>query len=86
LVHTTVSDISLGIIAAIMMGFAAGHLVNLFNNKIKIHKTLKPIMPLIVIPVCCTSLLVFPFLFALSGIMGIAMNYFGACLAFCGTQ
>jgi PTS system fructose-specific IIC component len=80
-----VTNVSIGIVAAIMMGFAAGHLVLLFQ-KIHVHKAIKPIMPLIIIPVCCTSILVFPFLFALSGILGMAMNYFGAALAYCGTQ
>jgi fructose-specific phosphotransferase system IIC component len=68
-----ISGIGLGIIAAIVMGFAAGHLVNLFNG-LKVHKIVKPIMPLIIIPVVCTCMLVFPFLFAFSGIMGCMMN------------
>jgi PTS system fructose-specific IIC component len=83
--NTVISGISLGILAALMMGFAAGHLTNLFN-KIKMHKMLKPILPLIIIPVVCTSLLVFPFQFALSGVLGCAMNYFGAGLAIAGTH
>jgi PTS system fructose-specific IIC component len=80
-----ISNISLGIVAAIMMGFAAGYLVNIFN-RIKMHKMLKPILPLIIIPVVCSSLLVFPFQFALSGILGCAMNYFGAGLAIAGSN
>jgi PTS system fructose-specific IIC component len=83
--NVEVHNISLGIIAALMMGFSAGYLVNLFNQ-IKMHKMIKPVLPLIIIPVVCTSLLVFPFQFALSGIMGCAMNYFGAGLAIAGTQ
>jgi PTS system fructose-specific IIC component len=74
-----VSGISLGIVAAIMMGFTAGYLTNKFN-KIKMPRALKPIMPLIIIPVCLTSILIFPFVFGLSGILGCAMNWFGAAL------
>ncbi|MDR3330216.1 MAG: fructose PTS transporter subunit IIB [Mycoplasmataceae bacterium] len=80
-----ISGIGLGIIAAIVMGFAAGHLVNLFNG-LKVHKIVKPIMPLIIIPVVCTCMLVFPFLFAFSGIMGCMMNWIGAGLALAGTN
>jgi PTS system fructose-specific IIC component len=68
-----VKQVSLGIVAAIMMGFGAGYLTNLFN-RIPTHKNIKPIMPIIVIPVCVTSILVFPFLFGLSGILGCGMD------------
>lgn len=80
-----ISHVGLGIIAAIMMGFSAGILVNTFN-RFKVNKIVKPIMPIIIIPVICSSLLVFPFIFALSGIMGTLMNWIGAGIAIAGTN
>jgi PTS system fructose-specific IIC component len=68
-----ISDVSLGIVAAIIMGFSAGILVNYFN-RFKYHKYIKPIVPVIIIPVIVTSLLVFPFIFGVSGLLGTLIN------------
>ncbi len=66
-------NVGLSLFAAIMMGFAAGYLVKWVNSW-KVHKLLAPIMPIIFIPVVCSSVLVFPFIFLLSGPLGYCMN------------
>ena len=74
---------SLGIIAAIAMGFAAGHLVKLCL-RIPTKPALRPLINIIFIPVICTSALVFPYVFCLSAIFSCAMNYIGAGIAIAG--
>lgn len=66
-------NVGLSLFAAIMMGFAAGYLVKWVNTW-KVHKLIAPIMPIIFIPVVCSSVLVFPFIFLLSGPLGYCMN------------
>lgn len=66
-------NVGLSLFAAIMMGFAAGYLVKWVNSW-KTHKLITPIMPIIFIPVVCSSVLVFPFIILLSGPMGYIMN------------
>lgn len=82
-VDIAVGGISLSIIAALMMGFAAGYLVKWFNT-FKVHKNLRAVMSILVIPVVCTSMLVFPFVFLLSGPLGYLMNGFAFGLAIGG--
>lgn len=69
----TIQDISLGIFAAIGMGFAGGHLIKFFN-KAKIGYVWRQAWAILFIPVIGTSLLVFPFFFLLSGPLGYVMN------------
>ena len=66
-------NVSLSLVAAIMMGFASGSLVKWVNSW-KVPKLVAPIMPIIFIPVVCSAVLVFPFVFLLSGPLGFAMN------------
>ena len=80
----TISNISLGIIAAIMMGFAAGGIVKWINTW-KVKQAIRPIISIIFVPVVVTSVLVFPFVFLLSGILGCMMNYIGAGIAYAGS-
>ena len=84
LTTTYISGISLGIIAAIVMGFAAGYLVKLFL-KIKVKPAFRPLMTILFIPVIGTSILVFPYVFLLSGVCCCAMNYIGAGIAIAGS-
>ncbi len=79
-----ISGISLAIFAAIIMGFAAGYLVKWVNSW-KIKPIFRTIMSIIFIPVVVTSVLVFPFVFLLSGILGCFMNYFAYGLAIAGS-
>lgn len=66
-------NVGLSLFAAIMMGFASGSLVKWVNSW-KVPKLVAPIMPIIFIPVVCSAILVFPFVFLLSGPLGFAMN------------
>ncbi len=68
-----VNNVGLSLFAAIMMGFAAGYLIKWVNSW-KTHKLITPIMPIIFIPVVCSTVLVFPFIFLLSGPLGFLMN------------
>lgn len=79
-----ISNVSLGIFAAIMMGFAAGYLVKWVNSW-KIKPIFRTVMSIIFIPVVATSVLVFPFVFLLSGILGCFMNGFAYGLAYAGS-
>jgi PTS system fructose-specific IIC component len=79
-----ISGISLAIFAALIMGFAAGYLVKWVNSW-RVPKPLRPVMPIIFIPVVCSSVLVFPFVFGLSGVLGCMMNGIGLGLAIAGT-
>lgn len=80
----TISGISLAIFAAITMGFAAGYLVKWINSW-KIKPIFRSLMSIIFIPVVATSVLVFPFVFLLSGVLGCFMNYFAYGLAIAGS-
>lgn len=66
-------NVSLSLFAAILMGFAAGYLVKWVLTW-KTHKLVTPIIPIVFIPVVCTSVIVFPFIFLLSGPLGYLMN------------
>lgn len=79
-----ITGISLSILAALIMGFSAGYLVKWFNT-FKIHKLLRPLMSILIIPVVCTSILIFPFMLLLSGPLGYVMNGFAWVLATAGT-
>lgn len=68
-----VSNVGLSLFAAIAMGFAAGYLVKWVNSW-NTHKLITPIMPIIFIPVVCSTVLAFPFIFLLSGPLGFLMN------------
>ncbi|MGL4183930.1 MAG: PTS fructose transporter subunit IIABC [Metamycoplasmataceae bacterium] len=70
---TTVVNVGLSLFAAIMMGFASGYLVK-WVNTFKTHKLVTPLMPIIFIPVVCTSVIAIPFVFLLSGPLGYLMN------------
>ena len=79
-----IKGISLGIIAAIGMGFAAGYMAK-YINSFKYNKHVRTLVSLFLIPVIGTSLIVFPFIFLLSGVLGCMMNYIGAGLAIAGS-
>ncbi|MCF0227996.1 MAG: PTS transporter subunit EIIC, partial [Malacoplasma sp.] len=79
-----IQGISIGVVAAIIMGFAAGYLVKLVLAKIKVKDTYKPLLSILFIPVVCTSALVFPYVFLLSAVFCCAMNYIGAGIAIAG--
>lgn len=66
-------NVGLSLFAAIIMGFASGYLVKWVLSW-KTHKLITPIMPIIFIPVVCTSVITFPFIFLLSGPLGYLMN------------
>lgn len=66
-------NVGLSLFAAIIMGFTSGHLVKWVLSW-KTHKLISPIMPIIFIPVVCSSVIVFPFIFLLSGPLGYLMN------------
>lgn len=68
-----ISNVGLSLFAAILMGFASGYLVKWVNTW-KTHKLITPIMPIIFIPVVCSSIIIFPFIFLLSGPLGYLMN------------
>ena len=68
-----VNNVGLSLFAAIMMGFSSGSLVKWVNSW-KVHKMIAPIMPIIFIPVVCSAVLIFPFIFLLSGPLGFLMN------------
>lgn len=68
-----ISNVSLSLFAAIIMGFSAGYLVKWVLTW-KTHKLITPLIPIIFIPVVCTSVIVFPFIFLLSGPLGYLMN------------
>ncbi len=68
-----ISNVGLSLFGAIIMGFAAGYLVKWVNTW-RVHKYVAPIMPIIFIPVVCSSVLAFPFIFLLSGPLGFLMN------------
>ena len=68
-----IDNVGLSLFAAIMMGFASGSLVKWVNSW-KVHKMVAPIMPIIFIPVVCSALILFPFIFLLSGPLGFMMN------------
>ncbi|MGL5357465.1 MAG: PTS fructose transporter subunit IIABC [Metamycoplasmataceae bacterium] len=70
---TAVANVGLSLFAAIMMGFASGYLVK-WVNTFKTHKLVIPLMPIIFIPVVCTSIIAIPFVFLLSGPLGYLMN------------
>ncbi len=78
-----ISNISLAIFAALIMGFAAGYLVKWVNTW-KIKPIFRSLMSIIFIPVVVTSVLVFPFVFVLSGPLGFLMDGFGCGLAYGG--
>ena len=78
-----ISGISIGVLSAIIMGFAAGYLVKAVL-RIKVKDTYKPLMSILFIPVICTSALVFPYVFLLSAVFCCAMNYIGAGIAIAG--
>lgn len=71
----TGENVGLSLFAAIMMGFASGYLVKWVNSW-NTHKLVTPLMPIIFIPVVCTSVIVFPFVLLLSGPLGYLMNGF----------
>lgn len=77
------SNISLSLFAALIMGFAAGYLVKWVNSW-KVHPMVRAMMPILFIPVVCTSVLVFPFIFLLSGPLGFLMNGFAYGLRYLG--
>lgn len=79
-----ISGISLGILAALMMGFAAGVIVKWINTW-KVKQSIRPVVSIIFVPVVVTSVLVFPFVFALSGILGCMMNYIAYGIAYAGS-
>ncbi len=79
----TMSGVSLTLFAAIGMGFAAGYLVKWMNSW-KVHHILQAIMPIIVIPVAATSVLIFPFVFILSGPLSYLMNGFAYGIGYLG--
>ena len=71
--NTEAKNVSLSLFAAILMGFASGSLVKWVNSW-KTHRLITPIMPIIFIPVVCSAVIVFPFIFLLSGPLGFIMN------------
>lgn len=71
--ESDISNVSLSLFAAIMMGYTAGYLVKWINTW-KTHKLITPIMPIIFIPVVATSIIAFPFVVLLSGPLGYLMN------------
>ena len=70
---SSINNVGLSLFAAIMMGFAAGYLVKWVNTW-KTHKLVTPLMPIIFIPVICTSIIAIPFVLLLSGPLGFLMN------------
>lgn len=68
-----IGNVGLSLIAAIIMGFAAGYLVKWILTW-NTHKLVTPIISIIFIPVFATVVLTFPFALFLSGPLGFIMN------------
>lgn len=81
--HGLEQNVSLTLFAALIMGFAAGYLVKWINSW-KVPKMAMAMMPILFIPIIATSLLVFPFIFFLSGPLGLIMNGFAFSLRYLG--
>lgn len=65
-----------GIFAALLFGFLVGHTVKWINTKWKVSNYLKPIMPIIIIPVFVTLIYGIFTLFLFGNIFGLLMGYF----------
>lgn len=76
-------NVSLSLFAALIMGFAAGYLVKWVNSW-KVPNIVRAMMPILFIPIVCTSIIIFPFIFLLSGPLGFLMNGFSYGLRYLG--
>ncbi|AGM25012.1 PTS fructose transporter subunit IIABC [Spiroplasma chrysopicola] len=65
----------LGIFAALIFGFSVGYLVKWINTKWRIHRYIKPIMPIIIIPVFVSVIFGALWMFVIGNIFGLAIGY-----------
>ncbi|ARU91277.1 PTS system fructose-specific IIA component [Spiroplasma clarkii] len=64
-----------GIFAALLFGFVIGYTIKWINTKWKINKYIKPIMPIIIIPVFVSLFYGLIVIFLLGNIFGLIMGY-----------
>lgn len=65
----------MGIFGALIFGFSVGYTVKWINTKWKINKYIKPIMPIIIIPLFVTLIYGVVWMFVLGNLFGLLIGY-----------